>query len=315
MQPEILDLNQIINNMEGMLRRLIGEDISLLPYLAIPLKSVLADPSQIEQVIMNLVVNARDAIVSKPGFRGGHISIETKNVFLEESDIRQHPDIKPGDFVLLAVNDDGIGMKDEIKAHIFEPFFTTKEKGKGTGLGLSTVYGIVRQSGGHIDIESEWETGTTFKIYFPCAQDQGIVGSHDQSKREPARGHETILIVEDETTVRQLTRRILERYGYTVLDTSLPSEALHTDREHLEAVDLLITDVVMPEMGGQELAERLVALNPTLEVLYISGYTRDATALQDILHQDQYFLAKPFTTKALVEKVRDVLDRSRRKHP
>jgi PAS domain S-box-containing protein len=303
LQPKVLQLNSVVTGVDKMLRRLIGEDIELLTVLATELGSIEADPGQIEQVIMNLVVNARDAMP-----QGGKLTIETKNVYLDESYAKNHIAVTPGAYVMLAVSDTGTGMDEKTKAHIFEPFFTTKEIGKGTGLGLSTVYGIVKQSGGDIWVYSEMGEGTTFKIYLP--QVDGVVES-DEARHVPAgllRGHETVLLAEDEEQVRQTTRTILEMDGYRVLEASGGSEALAIFKQHEGRIDLAITDVIMPQMSGQELAQSLKALCPDIKVLYVSGYTDDAIVRHGLLDEEIAFIQKPFTPEALSRKVREVLD-------
>jgi len=304
LQPRVLDLNHIVSNIEKMLRRLIGEDIALETMLEPQLRRVKADPGQIEQVIMNLVINARDAM---PG--GGKLTIETANVILSEKYTRQHVETKPGPYVMLAVSDTGSGMDAETQAHIFEPFFTTKKQGKGTGLGLATVYGIVTQSGGHIWVYSEPEQGTTFKIYLP--QTEGTVEAINprQTLAEPGRGSETILLVEDEDLVRDLARHTLTGGGFTVLEAGHGAQARQVCVAYQAPIHLLVTDVVMPGgMSGSQLAQELVSLRPEMKILYMSGYTENAIVHHGVLDSGIAFLQKPFSPNELLGKVRQVLD-------
>jgi len=303
LQPVTLDLNALLSDMEKMLRRLIGEDIELHVCPGAGLWRVKADPGMMEQVVMNLVVNARDAMPS-----GGKLTIETHNVNLGAAYAETHAEVVPGDDVLLAVTDTGHGMDAAVKAQIFEPFFTTKEAGKGTGLGLATVHGIVKQSGGRIEVYSEPSHGTTFKIYLPRD-----AGSAPARKSYPGvaqwrRGTETVLLVEDEEGVRALARTVLEMNGYSVLEASAGDQALLLVQQHAGPIHLLMTDVVMPRMSGPQLAERLARLRPTARVLYLSGYTDDAVVHHGILGPDTPFLQKPFGPEALARKVREVLD-------
>jgi two-component system, cell cycle sensor histidine kinase and response regulator CckA len=267
------------------------------------LDRVKVDPGQIEQVIMNLVVNARDAMP-----HGGRITIETANVDLDESYGQSHDQVKPGRYVLLAVSDTGQGMTEEVKAHLFEPFFTTKEVGKGTGLGLATVFGIVKQSGGHVKTYSEIGYGTTFKIYLPSVAEV-IPRVKTQAKPAPAAtGRETILLVEDEKAVRTMTRLALQASGYTLLEAADGEEAIRVCEQHRGPIHLLVSDVVMPQMGGRQLAERLTALHTKMRVLFASGYTDDAVVRHGVLQAEVAFLQKPFSMDALQRKVRAVLD-------
>ncbi|HXB54633.1 MAG TPA: response regulator [Vicinamibacteria bacterium] len=302
LQPRILDLNTVVGEMEKMLRRLIGEDIQLITVLDESLGRVQADPGQIEQVLMNLAVNARDAMP-----RGGRLTIETANVDLDAAYARSRPGVKPGPHVMLAVSDTGHGMDQEVLAQVFEPFFTTKEAGKGTGLGLATVHGIVSQSAGHIFVYSEPEHGTTFKVYLPRTQEAETVVKAAPAKAEPERGSETILLVEDEESLRSLVRECLEASGYTVVEARHPGHALEIAQAHAVHIHLLITDVVMPGMSGSELAARLVGSHREMKVLYMSGYTDDAVVLHGVLAANAAFLQKPFTMEALARKVREVL--------
>jgi signal transduction histidine kinase/ActR/RegA family two-component response regulator len=303
LQPQVFNLNEAVGNMEGMLRRLIGEDVDLLTVLDPRLGQLKADPGQVEQVVMNLVVNARDAMPT-----GGRLTIETSAVYLGEDYALHHAEVEPGPYVMLAVSDTGHGMDAETRARIFEPFFTTKETGKGTGLGLATVYGVVQQSGGHIWVYSEPGRGTTFKIYMPA------VGEHAEDVRRPTSegelpcGTETVLLVEDDDLVRRLAGEMLRAGGYRVLDAGNGVQGLEAARRHPGRIDLLLTDVVMPLMSGRELAESLSAASPDTAVLYMSGYTDDAIIHHGVLEEGVAFLEKPFTPETLARKVRSVLD-------
>jgi PAS domain S-box-containing protein len=304
LQPTVMDLNVTVANMERMLSRLIGEDIDLIAKFAPDQALVRADAGQIEQVIMNLVVNARDAMP-----HGGKLTIETAKVELDDDYSRRHVGAEPGSYVLLAVSDTGVGMDQEAQSHLFEPFFTTKELGKGTGLGLSTVYGIVKQSGGDIWVYSEPEHGTTFKIYLPSVHDAVEVDLVSSRAIESFEGMETILLVEDETLVRGLARRVLERKGYRVLTAHNADGALLICEQHEGPIHLMVTDVVMPGgASGCELAKLLTSLRPEAKVLYISGYTADAIVHHGVLEPDIAFLQKPFTPDVLARKVREVID-------
>jgi two-component system cell cycle sensor histidine kinase/response regulator CckA len=305
LQPRVLDLNVIVSNTVKMLRRLIGEDIHLVTILASDLGHVKIDPGQMEQVIMNLAVNARDAMP-----RGGKLTVETSNTLLDDTYAREHISMQPGPYVMLAVTDTGVGMNAETRSHIFEPFFTTKETAMGTGLGLSMVYGIVKQSGGYIWVYSEPGEGTTFKIYFPQieeAEDSAL--QRDDAGYLP-RGTETILLVEDEQSVRDLTVRILSELGYTVIEASNGEEALQisSERAHGE-IDLLLTDVVMPQMSGKLLTDMVKAARPGIKVLFSSGYTDNALVHHGSLEPGTAFLQKPFSPSGLARKVREVLDK------
>ncbi len=301
--PKVLDLNELVRDTEKLLRRLLGEDVELFTALDQKLGSVRADPGQIEQVLMNLAVNARDAMPT-----GGKLTIETGNVDLDRTYTREHAVVKPGRYVLLAVSDNGTGMDTETASHVFEPFFTTKEQGKGTGLGLSTVYGIVKQSGGYVWVYSEPGIGTTFKIYLPRIDAAAERLPAQQLRPEVYRGTETILLVEDEEGVRSLIRQVLSRHGYTVLESAHGGEALLLCERHLGRIDLLLTDVVLSQMSGRELAERLSPLRHEMKVLYMSGYTDEAIIHHGVLTPGSAFVQKPFTTEALTRKVRQVLD-------
>lgn len=303
LRPKILDLNAVLAEMGKMLPRLIREDIELRIVPGASLGRVKADQSQIEQVILNLAVNARDAMP-----RGGRLTIETTSAELNDEYVRGHTGVRPGKYAMLAVSDTGVGMDSETQAHIFEPFFTTKELGKGTGLGLATVYGIVKQSGGNIWVYSEPGRGTTFKIYLPRVSEAVEPVEADAGLAEPARGHETILVVEDEEAVRELARDILQASGHTVLEARDGREAIRISEQHPGPIHVMLTDVVMPEMSGRELAERLAPLRPTMAVIYMSGYTDNAVVHHGVLDAGTIFLQKPFTPDALARKVREVLD-------
>ncbi len=303
LQPRVLNLNDVVRDLETMLRRLIGENIDLKVSLRPELGCLKADPSQIEQVIVNLALNARDAMPE-----GGKLTIETANIDLDETYTIHHKSVNPGPYVLLAASDTGHGMQPETLPHIFEPFYTNKQHGKGTGMGLATVYGIVKQSGGDIWVYSEPGKGSIFKIYLPRVEAAPEV---EEEKAVPAgelRGHETILLVEDEELVRTMLSEALRRYGYQVLEATQGSEAITLLTEYHGSVGLVLTDVVMPEMSGQVLAERLVEVNPELKVLFTSGYSDDAIVRHGILRPGVHFIQKPFTIVALLQKIREVLD-------
>lgn len=300
--PVCLDLNTTVNRIETMLSRLIGDDVELVSVPGGDLGTIRADPNQVEQVLMNLAVNARDAMP-----QGGKITIETANVEVDEVYARQHPSTRPGPYVLLTVSDTGTGMDMETQSRIFEPFFSTKEAGKGTGLGLSTVFGIVKQSDGAISVTSEPGHGTTFKILFPRCQEMAVPIQPEKTM-ELRGGSETILLVEDAGPLRELTRRILEDCGYTVLDSGDPEEAIRIADQHKGLLPLMITDVVMPGISGPVLAERFAAARPGTRVLYTSGYADEAAVQHSVLGPKCAFLEKPFTRDALVRKVREVLD-------
>jgi signal transduction histidine kinase/ActR/RegA family two-component response regulator len=304
MQPKVFELNTVVTDLEKMLRRMIGEDIELRVSLQSELGNIKADPVQLEQVIMNLVVNARDAMP-----KGGKLSIETTNVYLDEAYAREHVSVAPGDYVMLAISDTGCGMNEETSQHIFEPFFTTKEQGKGTGLGLSMVYGIVRQSGGNIWVYSEEGRGTTFKIYFPRVTMHAEEHRRTSGALDGPRGCETILLVEDAELVRNLARQVLEGAGYRVLEAANAEAAIDLcERINGDRIDLLLTDVIMPGMSGNEMSRVLLKKQPGMPVLYMSGYTDDAIVQHGVLEAGINFLQKPFTPGALTLKVREVLD-------
>jgi len=303
LQPEPLDLNTTATGLEKMLRRILGEDIEFVLTLAPDLGLVHADPGQVEQVLMNLVVNARDAMLD-----GGSLTIETSNVELDDEYALHHVGMTPGPHVRFTVADTGCGIDEETKARIFEPFFTTKQKGRGTGLGLSTVYGIVQQSGGNIIVHSELGRGTTFEVHLPRHSSERAIPGEAEEVRVRAMGSETVLVVDDEAAIRKIARRSLEAAGYTVLTAASGDEALETAAQYEGEIHLLLTDVVMPRMGGRVLAEALLKARPTLEVLYMSGYTDDAILQHGVLQAGTHFIAKPFGGNQLTRKVRDVLD-------
>jgi PAS domain S-box-containing protein len=308
LQPRVLDLNGVVRDLEPLLRRSIGEDIELTCELAADLRPVKADPSQLDQVLMNLVVNARDAMPN-----GGRIRIETSNAVLDEAGVRPHPGLAPGHYALLSVSDTGTGIQDEVQSHIFEPFFTTKPQGKGTGLGLPTVFGIARQSGGTVVVDSVWGRGTAMRVYLPTHESAATAAAAaatpwtapaavapPRGPRPASGGRETILVVEDEDGLRRLLLEILREAGYTLLDAAHPEAALQLSREHTQAIHLLITDVVMPGLHGPALAERLLRQRPGMRVLYISGYSEPDSIPTP-------FLKKPFSPEALAAAVRQVL--------
>jgi PAS domain S-box-containing protein len=302
LEPRVLNLNEAVTGVEGLLRRLLGEDIDIVVRLADDLGNTKADAGQLEQVLMNLVVNARDAMP-----RGGKLIIETANAELDEGYVDTHFAVEPGRYVSFSVTDTGQGIDVVAREHIFEPFFTTKEKGKGTGLGLSTVYGIVKQSGGNIWVYSEPGRGTTFKIYLPRS-DEPVAGLSRPTGTPLASGKETILIVEDEAAVLQVAQRVLTKAGYRVLTATNGGEALLVEEAHQGTIDLLLTDVVMPHLSGRELAERMTANNPKLKTLYMSGYTDNAIVHHGVFDAGTRFIGKPFNAAELRRKVRDVLD-------
>jgi len=306
LQPKVLNLNTLVINLEDILRRLIGEDIDIRVVTAPNLAMVRADPNQIEHAVMNLAVNARDAMPE-----GGKLTLETANVFLDEDYAKEHVGVKPGPYVLLSVSDTGVGMQAETLRHIFEPFFTTKGPGKGTGLGLSMVYGTIKQSGGSIWVYSEPGKGTTFKMYLPQV-DATSESSFEQQPLSPnVGGKETILLVEDDPGVRQLARTILTSAGYTVLVAESASHARSLSEAYSGPVNLLLTDIVMPGIGGRELAREITARRPEVRVLYMSGYAVSAISHQGALDVDTSFLAKPLTPALLLSNVRQVLDKPR----
>jgi PAS domain S-box-containing protein len=303
-EPEVLDLNALVTDVASMLQRLLGEGVQVSTKLQPDLRPVRVDPGQMEQVILNLALNARDAMP-----RGGRLTLETRDIELDEATARAQADLGAGHYVLLAVSDTGAGMTPEVQARIFEPFFTTKAVGQGTGLGLSVVHGILKENGGHIAVQSLPDAGTTFKIYLPPSARPVVEGSAESAPSEPIQGGETVLLVEDEEPVREVTALMLGSLGYRVLEASNGEEALRVAQAGLEQVDLLMTDVVMPGMGGRDLADALQACMPGLKVLFQSGYTDDTVIRQGILHTEMVFLQKPFTLAALSQKLREILDR------
>jgi two-component system, cell cycle sensor histidine kinase and response regulator CckA len=303
LQPQTVDVNALIRQIEKMLQRLIGEDVELLTILAPDLAAVRVDPASLEQVLVNLAVNSRDAMPL-----GGSLTIETATVDLDSAYEANHAAIAPGRYVMLAVSDTGHGMDAATAARVFEPFFTTKEQGKGVGLGLATVYGIVKQNGGYIWVYSEPGHGTTFKVYLPpievAAEAPQIESTDERGKKH---GWETVLLVEDEDAVRVLAREVLRRQGYVVLEARHGLDALRVAERHGESIHLMVTDVVMPHLSGRDLAERLMVLRPEMKVLFISGYTDHAVMHRELLPGSE-FLQKPFTPAAFARKVRGVLD-------
>jgi PAS domain S-box-containing protein len=304
--PKILDLNQTIGSMLKMLRRLIGEDIDLIWHPALTVYPIRIDPAQIDQILANLIVNARDAIVHN----NGKISIETKQVEFDEQDCLVHSEMSPGKYALMTINDNGCGMNKETIEKIFEPFFTTKDIGCGTGLGLATVYGIIKQNNGFINVSSEENIGTTFELYFPAFITTKSIGdsNHPKSKTPAIRGHETILLVEDEPTILKITKLMLEQQGYTIKAALTPTEAIRIATEHAGTIHLLITDVIMPEMNGREMAKNILLLYPNAKRVFMSGYTADVIAHQGVLEEGVNFIQKPFTRDGLCTIVRKTLD-------
>jgi CheY-like chemotaxis protein len=305
LQPRVLDVNTIVEEVAPMLTRLIGENVELVTTLEPDLDNVLADPSQLEQVLLNLAVNARDAMP-----HGGTLTMQTANVELDEEYVGQHGEAAPGPHVMLAVSDTGHGMPPETLAHMFEPFFTTKPVGTGTGLGLATVYGIVKQSGGTIWVYSEPGEGTTFKIYLPREESAiADVAAVARPVVAVADGTETILVAEDEPSLRALSARILEKYGYEVVAAETPTAALRIVEANGRRFDLLLTDLIMPELSGIDLAERVRKLVPGIRVLFMSGYADDVVTKNGSLEPGAPFLEKPFTANELAARVRELLDR------
>jgi two-component system cell cycle sensor histidine kinase/response regulator CckA len=303
LKPTMLDLNAVTGGVTRMLKRLVGEDVALSVVSGPELGAVSADPGQVEQIVMNLVVNARDAMPS-----GGKLTIETANVQLDTAYAANHVGVVAGSYVMLAVTDTGSGMDAATRDRIFEPFFTTKEKGKGTGLGLSTVFGIVQQSGGNISVSSEPGEGTTLRVYLPKAGPAGAVAMETVPEIRTQRGHETVLVVEDEEAVRVLARTILERYGYQVLEAQSAGEALLICEQHKGTIHVLLTDVVMPRMSGRILSERLACVRPEMKTLYMSGYTDDSGLRHGVSGSEVAFLQKPITPETLTRKLREVIE-------
>ena len=305
-QPQVLDIARVARGLEPMLRRLIGEDVEFETRVDDRVSPVLADEGEMEQVLINLVINARDAMP-----QGGRLRVEVANAQVDAAICEQHPSLRVGSYVQLTVSDSGMGMTTETMARAFEPFFTTKEPGRGTGLGLSTVYGIVKQGGGVISVESQPGAGSTFRVYLPVASD-GTTRSRPSTERKAGRSSgETILLVEDEDSVRRLAKRVLESQGYTVLEAINGEDALRMAGDYAGVIDLLLSDVVMPELGGRLLAERITASRPDIEVLFMSGYTDDEILRRGLLERGQRLLQKPFTGTALAHEVRAVLDAKR----
>ena len=308
-KPEVIDLNKGINETKNMLKRTIGEDIEFLTVLKPELWKVHADSGQIDQIIMNMVVNARDAMP-----KGGKLTIETANADPDKNYFCKHgiKEEKPGHYVMLTVSDTGSGMDKETREHIFEPFFTTKEVGKGTGLGLSTVYGIVKQNNGFIRVYSEPGQGSTFKVYLPIVKGDAEPKEKEQSPVEDLSGSETVLIVEDDDSLRKFAQKTLQGYGYRVIVAKNGENALMVCKEYDGQIDLMITDVVMPKMGGREAADRLQTLYPQMKVIYMSGYTDNAIVHHGVLTPELNFLEKPFTPEGLGRKVRGALESKKR---
>lgn len=302
-EPRVLSLNAIVLNVEKMLRRLIGEDIEFCTLLDPASGHIKADPGQIEQVVMNLAVNARDAMPA-----GGKLTVMTANITMENDCLNEFHDLCAGDYVMIAISDTGTGMSAEVKAHLFEPFFTTKPPGKGTGLGLATCFGIVKQNNGHISVQSELDKGTTFKICFPRVSSALEPSRVRIPPAEVAGGGETLLFVEDERMVRELAAATLRMKGYTVVEAENGEEGLRMARQHHGKIDLVLTDVVMPVMGGKEMADALRACHPDLKIIFSSGYAEDALGHHDVLQRGTAFLQKPYMTATLTRKVREVLD-------
>lgn len=304
LQPEILDLNCVTASVESMIRLLVGSSVDLQIFPAVGLHSVKADAGQIEQVIMNLVINARDAMPN-----GGKLTLETANVSFDPESVERYPELKAGNYVMLAITDTGTGMSEDVKAHLFEPFFSTKGVGQGAGLGLSTCYGIVKQSGGHISVYSEPARGATFKIYLPRVDPQAEKPIQRLDSPELPRGTETILLVEDDLALREMAAALLRRLGYTVLTAANGIEALNAKQQHvIGRIDLLFTDIVMPHMSGKELADRIQVLYPHTRILFTSAYTENSIHHQSVLKKGMSLLQKPFTPSALAHKLREVMD-------
>jgi CheY-like chemotaxis protein len=304
-QPKPLNLNKHIINLEKMLYRLIGEHITLITQLDPGVNHIKADPAQLEQVIMNLAVNAQDAMPT-----GGKLIIKSSNVYFDEQYCRLHNELVPGNYVLLSISDNGCGMDEKTCQNIFEPFFTTKESGKGTGLGLSTVYGIVKQSGGHIEFHSRLNQGTTFNVYFPSAENKEAAEYYEKELVETVtlKGNESLLIVEDQENLREMMVESLKSYGYRVNAAPNGAEALGKFQQKNQHFDLLITDIIMPELNGIELAGKITRKYPGIKILYISGYAEDSIVDHKILLKGLTFLPKPFSPISLVQKVRNILD-------
>jgi CheY-like chemotaxis protein len=300
--PATIDVNTLVRETSVLLRRVIGEHIELVTRLAPDLEPVNADRTQLEQIVINLAANARDAMPS-----GGRLTLETSNTVIEAADFADQPSDR-GRYVMLAVSDTGVGMDAETKLRVFEPFFTTKEQGRGTGLGLATVYGIVKQSGGFIGVHSELHQGATFKVYLPAVPGGKVETARHETRRSEGTGNATILVVEDERAVRTMTRLILERAGYQVVEAAAPDDAREIFRSRASEIDLMISDVVMPGAHGPALFKQLVVDHPSLRVLYMSGYTDDEIIRAGRLEGGENFMEKPFTSQRLLERVREILD-------
>jgi two-component system cell cycle sensor histidine kinase/response regulator CckA len=307
LQPRVVEVKTIVQQVEKMLRRLIGEDIELLLQLSPDTCNIYVDPGQVEQILVNLVVNARDAMPL-----GGRVTIETGLAALDDTYARTHSGVKPGEFAMIAVTDTGHGMDAETRMHIFEPFFTTKPQGQGTGLGLATVYGIVKQSGGDIWVYSELQRGTTFKLYFPRVSSEPQSEAPESDERL-VHGSETIVLVEDEESVRNLTVKLLRQLGYRILIAANGEEALKIAKSHTDAIDLLLTDIVMPNMSGKQLSEEFLHVHPETAVLFVSGYTENTVVHHRVLEAGGEFLPKPFSREILAKKIREVLIKNRTK--
>ncbi|HEV2499657.1 MAG TPA: ATP-binding protein, partial [Terriglobia bacterium] len=305
MAPQVIDLNAVVADLSKMLRRLIGENVKLVIIPGANLGRIKVDPTQIEQVIMNLAVNARDAM---PG--GGKLVIETSNEALAETVTAEGVRVKSGNYVLMEASDSGTGMDNNTKAHIFEPFFTTKEKGKGTGLGLSTVYGIVKQSSGYIWVSSELGQGTTFKVYLPAVEEDLSVPKPQGAHERKHIGSETVLVVEDEDSVRVVLGKMLRNMGYHVLDAEAPEEALEMAKKYKKTIHMMLTDIAMPRMNGQELARLVKDLHPETNVLFMTGYAGNKVGSTSVLDQNANFIHKPFTADILGQKIRRILEAS-----
>lgn len=304
LQPKIIDLNTVLINSNQMIRRLMGDKVELMMNASPNLGLVKVDPGQIEQVVLNLVVNARDAMLE-----GGKVIIETKNAVMNEAYVLEHPGAKTGEYVLLTVKDNGMGMTPEVQSHVFEPFFTTKEPGKGTGLGLATVFGIVKQSHGYIELISAPGKGTTFEIYLPKVKEKIETKPEVKPSLFPGHGTETILLVEDELGVRTFTRKILEMNGYKVLEAENGEKAIALCESYKDTIHLLLTDSVMPRMSGEDVSKKISALKPSVKVVYFSGYADQQLNERRLLEPDVVFLQKPFTPQVLAGKIREVLDK------
>ncbi|MCX7039396.1 MAG: response regulator, partial [Spirochaetes bacterium] len=301
--PKVLNMNDAVANAKKMIQRLIGEDLNLVWAPGRDLWKVKMDPAQLDQILANLAVNARDAIGGV-----GKLTIETEKASFDEAYCATHAGFVPGEYLLLAVSDDGCGMDKQTMGHLFEPFFTTKGQGKGTGLGLATIYGIVKQNNGFINVYSEPGEGSTFKVYLPPAEGATATGRVEAEVAAPRGGTETVLVVEDEAAILELAKESLEQLGYTVLTARSPEEAMRKAEEHRGPIQLLITDVVMPQMNGRQLCERLRAARSGLKCLYMSGYTADVIAHRGVLEEGVRFIAKPFSLATLAGKVREALD-------